>query len=162
MLGQTDTARASSHAPRSYGECWTPQLDGLRHQQVRQRLVVASSRRSALHGWMCLKESCALYKLCITTFSCLRGYAPQYLMDFCRPASDVAPVHDGNVFIPPADDSLMYHASGPVHLHILWLHVRWHEICCQTTGPSGVRRQGHVQTTSEDVSVCFILMHRAH
>ena len=42
---------------------------------------------------MCIRDrpERVVYKLCTVMFSHLRGHARQYLTDFCRPASEVAP-----------------------------------------------------------------------
>jgi len=39
--------------------------------------------------WLNVPER-VTYKLCIMVHSCLQGQAPQYLVDFCLPVSDVA------------------------------------------------------------------------
>jgi len=86
---------------------------------------------------------------------CPRDDARQYLMDFCRPASDVT---RDNVFVLPADDSSTYHASGSVHLLSLWLSfgvkpaARVHE-----RSPSA-RILSDGIAASEDVFVHIVLM----
>jgi len=60
-------------------------LSGYRHEEVRARLVAASSHWAAL-AW-CTRR--IMYKLSVMMYSCLHGQAPQYLLDVCQPVSDV-------------------------------------------------------------------------
>ena len=99
--------------------------------------------------WLNVPER-VIYKLSVMMYSCLHGQAPQYLLDFCQPDSDVASRHR----LRSAGQKAEY--IWPAGFFCGW-----------SAGVEFVARlperprsqQRHVLQAPKDVSVCGVLIH---